>query len=207
MKKSVGILMVGLSALTVTCMVTPAHAQCPTDIGAAISAECSCAGPKTGGVWKNHGQFQRCVVQYRNTLRRQGCLNAATQKTIASCAARSTCGKPDAVLCCTVTGTGTCNAQPDGSLKCSNDGSKACLSAADCTKTSGPRMRRDATACTSHGGYVSGVGSVCAGCTPPVACCLSSGECKVTTAANCAGTPTGSVPVHSSQRSRPAGRN
>jgi hypothetical protein len=196
MKSTFRILMVGLSVLAATVVARPARADCAlsaADIDAAVAAAvaaCPCSGPTSGGEWRNHGQFQRCAVQSRNQLRRelrrQGCtMPPGARRTIASCAARSTCGKPDAVLCCAVTGTGTCDLQLDSSYKCSNDNAKACITAADCTTTSGPRVRRNATACTNRGGYVSGTGSVCSGCTTPRACCLTTGECQVLTAEAC----------------------
>ena len=191
----------GLSALALMFMATPARADCPADVGAALAAACPCSGPATGGTWKNHGQHQKCVVHFRNNLRKHHCLTAATQNKVASCSARSTCGKADAVLCCVVSGTGTCNDPTPGNGSkdgtCSNDATVACDTAADCTALKGPKVRRNATACTDRGGYVSGTGSVCGGCTAPVACCLASG-CAVLTAADCTTqggtTPAGSVP-------------
>src|SRR5207247_4586446 len=47
-------------------------------------------------------------VHLRNALRKAGCLTADTRRTLARCAARATCGKETAVLCCT-TETGTCS--------------------------------------------------------------------------------------------------
>lgn len=193
MKRIIGIAFLSVSALALTSMATPARADCPTDVGAALAAACPCSGPANGGVWKNHGQHQKCVVHFRNDLRKHQCLTAASQRTIASCSARSTCGKPGAVLCCTITGTGTCDTQADLSLKCSNDTTVACTTAADCTTTSTPRVRRTATACTTRGGYVSGEGSVCEDCTPPVACCLTAGGCQVLTAADCSAVGTAST--------------
>lgn len=166
----------------VTCTT---NAQC---VWAAVGATCPCDGSS------NHGQHQSCVVHLRNQLRKQGCSTAA----VASCAARSTCGKPNRVLCCRVASTGTCTI-PDGSSSgtCSTNGA-VCASDADCTVVSGPRITRDAAACTARGGYSSGTGSVCDGCQPPVACCVPSstvgqpGACAVLSATDCAaanGTP------------------
>jgi hypothetical protein len=208
MKKTIASVMPGLALLTVMFMVTPVRAlpppaqQCPdtcidgtcsnnadvtctTDVqcvGAAVAAACPC------DTATNHGQHQRCVVHLRNQLRRQGC----PVTSIARCSARSTCGKPGRVLCCSVTGTGTCDTQTDGSLACSNDSTKTCTTDADCTTLSGPRLKRTAAACTDRGGYSSGTGSICAGCQPPVACCVPSstvgqpGTCEILTDADCA---------------------
>jgi hypothetical protein len=192
MKRTLGAVILGVSILIVPFMVASARAACPSDVGAALDAACPCSAPAQGGAWKNHGQYQSCVVRFRNDLRRQGCLTPATQRTIASCSARSTCGKANAVLCCRVAGTGTCTI-PSGSTSgtCSNDATVTCSTNADCTVLSRPRVMRDATACTTHAGYSSGTGSVCAGCQQPVACCVPSSTagqpstCKVLTASDC----------------------
>ncbi len=178
--------------------------SCKSDapcVAAAIEAACPCSTAS------NHGQHQSCVVHLRNQLRGQGCSTA----TIASCSARSTCGKPGRVLCCRVTSTGTCNgATMTAPGTCSNSPTTApvtCTSNADCTVLSGPHISRDAAACTDRGGYSSGTGSVCAGCQPPVACCIptTSGNpetCAILTASDCSAqmgtSPAGSVPDCSS---------
>jgi hypothetical protein len=163
-----------------------ANVKCSTDatcVAAAIDAACPC------GTASNHGQHQSCVVHLRNTLRKEGCPSDG----VAPCAARSTCGKPSAVLCCRVTSTGSCTI-PAGSTSgtCSNNAAMACSTEADCTVLSGPKVAHDAAMCTARGGYSSGTGSVCAGCQPPVACCVPSspagqpGSCEVVSAADCA---------------------
>jgi hypothetical protein len=132
---------------------------------------------------------QSCVVHLRNQLRKDGCPTA----DIARCSARSTCGKPGRVLCCTVTSTGICTGATSTTAgTCSTNAALTCATDADCTVTNGPRITRDATACTGVGAYVSGTGSVCSACTPPVACCVPSnppgqpGTCEILTAADCA---------------------
>src|SRR5215472_4385927 len=76
-------------------------------VAADIEAACPCDSAS------NHGQHQKCVVHLRNKLRGENCPTAG----IASCSARSTCGKPGRVLCCTVTSTGTCSTT---TMTCSN---------------------------------------------------------------------------------------
>jgi hypothetical protein len=191
-----------LAAAAVVSFVPAARAVCPDDPAAAIAATCPCEGQGNGngnGGWKNHGKYQSCVVRFRNDLRREGCLTADTQRTIARCAARSTCGKEGAVVCCHVTGTGTCTgATATTPGTCSNDATESCMTDADCTTLSVPRIKRHAENCTEPGGYVSGTGSVCAGCAAPVACCLAGG-CQILTNAACTaqgGTTTpGAAPV------------
>ena len=138
----------------------PDPGSCPTDVGAEVATRCPCDGQK------NHGQYVSCVVHMRNALRKAGCLSTDERRTMARCAARSTCGK-DAVLCCTST-TGTCSdpTPGDGTKAgvCSNDRSLACDAAADCTETKA-RLAPDEATCTQGGGTASGQGSVCGPCT------------------------------------------
>ncbi len=152
----------------------PAPMPCPTDVAAAVAAMCPCAGkmlPDTSvQPWRNHGQYVSCVVHYRNALRKAGCFtDDSVRRTLARCAARSTCGK-DTVLCCHYD-LGTCNDPMPGDTvaagTCGNDPTVACDTSADCTKSTA-RIAHDADACTVDGGVVVvGGGSVCAPCPPP----------------------------------------
>lgn len=156
---------------SLTLMAEPARADCPADVGAAVAATCPCDGIQ-GVPWRNHGKYQSCVVRLRNALNKQGCPPEAL-KTIARCAAKSTCGKAGFVLCCADSSVGTCSdtTPGDGSKDgtCSNDATIACDTNADCT-VGVPHIKRSATVCTDRPGYyVSGTGSVCAGCQPPAA--------------------------------------
>jgi len=148
----------------------PGPISCPTDVAAALAAQCPCGGTvnpdQSVTPWRNHGQFVKCVVHFRNALRKSGCLTDAERQTIASCAARSTCGK-DTVLCCHYV-VGTCSDTMPGDMVkagvCSNDATLTCDTAADCT-TSSARISHDATSCMADGGVVvDGGGSVCAPC-------------------------------------------
>lgn len=146
--------------------------ECPADVGAALAATCPCDGPGQGQAWKNHGGYVSCVVRYRNALRKAGCLDAAAKRTIASCAARSTCGKAGAVLCCEYDTSGTCDdlLPGDGTAAgvCSNDPLVACDTAVDCITASGPpRVVRHVEKCTNAGGTPVGGGSVCSACPLP----------------------------------------
>src|SRR5262245_20587768 len=148
----------------------PQPVPCPADVGAALAAQCPCGGTVQSDMsvtpWRNHGQFIKCVVHFRNALRKSGCLTSAERQTIASCAARSTCGK-EKVLCCHYV-VGTCTDPTPGDMvkagMCSNDATLACDTAADCT-TSTAHIAHDATACMADGGVVvDGGGSVCTPC-------------------------------------------
>ena len=169
MRKIYGLALFGALILS---SPTLASAQtCPDDPGAAIAAACPCDQDAAGVPWANHGKYVSCVVQARNELRRDGCLDAAANREIARCAARSTCGKEDAVLCCVYDTSGTCDdALPgDGTAAgvCSNDGTVACDTDADCITASGPKVKRSAEICTDHGGTAVGGGSVCSACPIP----------------------------------------
>ena len=158
------LLILGLAMFSTSALAQPA---CPEDPEATIAAACPCEADGNGQGWLNHGKYVSCVVRLRNDLRRQGCLDSQTQRTIARCAARSTCGKTDAVLCCVYDTTGVCsdtvpNGIADGT--CSNDATIACDTSTDCITASGPKVKRHALNCTERGGVVVGTGSVCSGC-------------------------------------------
>lgn len=151
----------------------PPPIPCPADVAVAIAETCPCAGKmlpdSSVEPWKNHGKYVSCVVRFRNQLRKSGCLTDDQKRTIARCAARSTCGKETKVLCCFYE-TGTCNDPMPGDLTpagvCSNDAALACDTDADCTK-SHSRIARDDAACVADGGVNVGAGSVCQACPPP----------------------------------------
>jgi hypothetical protein len=170
------ILAVLASALVAT--AAPAFAKphgtggsCPPDAGAALAAACPCDADSQAQAWKNHGQYMKCVVHLRNELRKDGCLDDTAKRTIASCAARSTCGKDGAVLCCVYDMSGTCNdpLPGDGTAAgtCSNDATKACDTSTDCVTATGPKVTRHDTTCTDRGGTVVGSGSACSTCPSP----------------------------------------
>jgi hypothetical protein len=159
------LVLVGALALPAAIMAKgkPQPMPCPPDVVAAVASACPCASSS------NHGQYVRCVVHMRNALRKGGCLTGDALKTMARCAAHSTCGK-EKVLCCHYV-LGTCNdPMPGDGVKagvCSNDAMLACDTAADCT-TSSSHISQDATACMADGGVVvAGGGSVCTPCPPP----------------------------------------
>jgi hypothetical protein len=119
--------------------------------------------------WKNHGQFVSCTVRFRNDLRKAGCLSADQKRTIARCAAKSSCGKTDTALCC-MANVGTCmgDPMPGDTLAvgtCSNDALVVCDVDVDCTKLTGT-LTKDPAGCEAAGGTV-GTGSICSGCVLP----------------------------------------
>jgi hypothetical protein len=159
------------SASTVFAKPPQAGGVCPPDVGAALATACPCDGGP-GQPWKNHGGYVSCVVRYRNDLRKAGCLDDIAKRTIAKCAARSTCGKDGAVLCCVYDTSGVCVGDPVpgdtvAAGTCDNDATKACDTDTDCITATGPRVSRHAERCTDNGGTVVGGGSVCSACPIP----------------------------------------
>src|SRR5439155_23785037 len=150
----------------------PAPGDCPTDVAAAVGEMCPCAGKTLSNAsvqpWKNHGQYVSCVGRYRNALRKAGCFtDDSVRRTFARCAARSTCGKADAVIC-RFSDAGKCSdptpGDGTGAGTCSNDPAKACDASADCTKVRA-QTAPDEASCVGAGGVSGGAGSVCGACT------------------------------------------
>jgi hypothetical protein len=168
--------------MIVACLGLPAGAwakrllpvPCPSRLAMAaeLAETCPCAGKTRpdGSVapWKNHGRYVGCIAHFRNTLRKRRCLTRDEKRAMIRCAAHSTCGKPNLLLCCVVQ-TGTCNDPIPGDLTlvgtCSNDATLACDSDVNCTKSVG-HIVRDEASCTSDGGVVGVPGSVCDHCVP-----------------------------------------
>jgi hypothetical protein len=75
--------------------------ECPgTPPGAIVDAEgCSieqlvpCAGPRTGGRWKNHGQYVSSIAHVTKDFVSQGLITEGQRSAIVSAAGRSDCGK------------------------------------------------------------------------------------------------------------------
>jgi hypothetical protein len=150
----------------------PTDGSCPADVGACLAESCPCSAPGNAPAWKNHGQYVKCVVHLRNDLRKAGCLDDDAKRTIAKCAAKSTCGKKESFTrCCFYDTSGVCSdtvadGVPAGT--CSNDAAIACDTSTDCiTVTSGPKLSSSAENCTDRGGVDIGDGSVCGGCPLP----------------------------------------
>src|SRR5688572_9644763 len=106
----------------------PEPIVCPVDVTVALAAACPCDAAK------NHGQYVRCVARFKNMLRKGGCLTDA-ERGVLRCAARSTCGRPEAVLCCVPNRAGAY-----------------------------ARIARDESRCVAARGTAVGTGSVCRAC-------------------------------------------
>jgi hypothetical protein len=116
-------------------------------VRADIQAHCPCNG--------NHGQYVSCVARHVRDAVRDGDVDVNCKGAVTKCAARSTCGKKDGFVTCTLCDPGTC----DGGF--CDDGATACAADSDCpavvnrcsTKSSAER-------CEAKGGVV-GSGSCC----------------------------------------------
>lgn len=169
------LVLAGLLILPAAALAKPTHqpVSCPADVDAALAAACPCPGTMLpdGSVtpWRNHGQYVRCVVHARNAFRKAGCLSRDAQRSIAHCAARSTCGKASEPLTCCVPVSGTCSdTMPGDGIKqgvCSNDPTLACDVATDCTEIHAQETA-DTAACTALGGAPA-AGSMCNPCVTP----------------------------------------
>ena len=66
------------------------------DARGAAAAQCDCATAE------NHGQYVKCVGEVAKTRASNNQLPTECKGEITRCAAKSTCGKPEAVTCCRV---------------------------------------------------------------------------------------------------------
>ena len=161
-----------LVVLACLAVITPAGAAtprdpipCPADLGGGVEEACPCDGPDGVEPWKSHGRYVRCVARYRNALRRAGCAAATDLREVMRCAARSTCGKVAAVVCCFYD-EGTCtDPEPDDGEPagfCSNDTLRACGSDAECLTTRARLMPNQDVCYELDGDALTG--SVCSAC-------------------------------------------
>jgi hypothetical protein len=131
-----------LGGLLVVAAAPSAFAKCGDDPGdeAAVAAaraqaeiDCPCATAT------NHGQYVKCVAQVAKERSKAdpSLLPKNCKGVVKKCAAKSTCGKPDAVHCCVTKGNKT---------KC--------------------KLAKDVAKCTAKSGVSTGPGSCCDACSP-----------------------------------------
>ena len=70
---------------TPPCTLVDAH-------GCSIDQLVPCAGPASGGTWKNHGQYVAAVAQAVNQFLAQGIISQSQAEAIVTAAAQSSCG-------------------------------------------------------------------------------------------------------------------
>jgi hypothetical protein len=73
------------------CSDTPAGSVVDAN-GCSIDQLVPCAGPASGGTWKNHGEYVSTVAQVSEQFVEQGLISQAEQEAIVSEAAQSDCG-------------------------------------------------------------------------------------------------------------------
>jgi len=119
-----------------------------------VLAACPCTG--------NHGQYVSCVARTVRDAVTSGELDVNCKGKVVRCAARSTCGKKEGFVTCTICVPGTCSAEgfcDDGVTQCAD--SSTCPQVVDRCST-----KSSADLCQAKGGIV-GEGSCChATCTP-----------------------------------------
>jgi hypothetical protein len=60
--------------------------------GCSIDQLAPCAGPASGGIWKNHGEYVSTVAHVSEQFLQQGLISQAEQEAIVAEAAQSNCG-------------------------------------------------------------------------------------------------------------------
>ncbi len=61
--------------------------------GCSIDQLAPCAGPESGGTWKNHGEYVSTVARVSEEFLEQGLISQADREAIVANAAQSDCGK------------------------------------------------------------------------------------------------------------------
>jgi hypothetical protein len=119
-----------------------------------VLAACPCTG--------NHGQHVSCVARLVREAVASGELDRNCKGKVVRCAARSTCGKKEGFVTCTICVPGTCS-----ETNLCDDGVTPCTDSAQCPQVVDRcSMKSSAERCEARGGIV-GAGSCChATCTP-----------------------------------------
>jgi hypothetical protein len=114
---------------------------------AAAAAQCDCATAE------NHGQYVRCVGDVAKTRAGNGSLPTECKGEVVRCAAKSTCGKPEAVTCCRVDRRGKvkCSVKKSAAKCLPPNGGAACVGATTsccdaCTNACAPTTGAPTTA-------------------------------------------------------------
>jgi hypothetical protein len=125
-------------------------------IGAFVDSTCPCDGVDDGMggtvAWKNHGQYVRCVAHAVKDAARAAGVKRKCARNLVPCAARSSCGKRNAVTCVVAT-TGTCT-----NGVCDMPEDTSCTTDADCAAQACGVTSADR--CAAAGG-TAGSGSCC----------------------------------------------
>src|SRR5262245_61328667 len=99
----------------------------------AILADCQ--GASTNGSGKctgNHGQYVSCAAHEANDAVRNNQLDVNCKGKVTRCAARSTCGKKEGFVTCTICNPGTCTIPAGSSTGTCDDGTTPCTDSSTC---------------------------------------------------------------------------
>jgi hypothetical protein len=136
---------------TARCAAQSALAECPCDLGV----------PGGTAAATNHGQYVSCVAHAVNALAKGKSIPNNCKGKIRRCAARSTCGKPGAVVCL-IPQLGTCDTTAG---TCVENSMLLCTTDADCVLGTRCKIKRSADLCEAKGGSVNTAAtSCCADC-------------------------------------------
>jgi len=136
------------------CAAQSALADCPCDLGV----------PGGTAAATNHGQYVSCVAHAVNGLAKGKSIANNCKGKIRRCAARSTCGKPGAVVCL-IPRLGTCDAT---SGTCVENSALLCTTDADCVLETRCKIKRSEDLCVAKGGAVNPAATnCCADCGTP----------------------------------------
>jgi hypothetical protein len=89
------------AAASAQCGAAPGDATAVAAVRSAINKRCPCASAT------DRGSYVRCVKGVINQAKRDGMLSLACVSSVKKCATRSTCGRPDSVVCCRTDASGT----------------------------------------------------------------------------------------------------
>ena len=107
------------------CGADPADADAGASVRAQADARCDCATAP------NHDRYVECVVGATKDSVRRGLLPRRCRSTVVRCAARSTCGRPGATVCCRADAAGMhrCRIRTAGEGCVAPPGGSACVAA------------------------------------------------------------------------------
>jgi hypothetical protein len=177
-KLALAIALAGSAAL----MASVANAGCSDTRLPAVrdSILASCQGVSTNGngpCTGNHGQYVSCVAHGANDAVQNNQLDVNCKGKVTHCAARSTCGKKEGFVTCTICNPGTCTIPTGATAGTCDDGTTPCTSSATCPPVVDRcSIKSDASKCAVNGGAPVGstavvdssTGATCchASCTP-----------------------------------------